>query len=354
MDNAIDLMDNKIDYQEGRLAIALKKLNNLDKTPDNKIHEQRLKNQMKPAKRHYFFVKLKRDKVVAKKARMVKKREKGDFSICLGGKKMVKARKKIHPNDVDAIHQWKRQWRFQRQDDLMAVGDADDKMGNSNMQVSMNEGGDFFLRITVPTSMKASYDFKAVTLPLSLNYRQEDLIRHILSHQEGIGKKYAMSVRLKRRPESKYGNFGKMEAHLMLHKPQPTVQTTSDNGVIGVDINADHLAVAETDKHGNCVARDSHFFSNKGSTGQNNNILSLIIDKIINQAEDTGKTVIIESLNFAQKKAQLKTKAALEKDKKYNRMLSRLSYAKITAFFESKCFRFGIALKKSIRLIPVG
>ena len=87
------------------------------------------------------------------------------------------------------------------------------------------------------------------------------------------------------------------------------VVTDKRLGAVGVDLNAGHLAVAETDASA----------------------------RVVKHARDIGKPIVIERLDFQQKKAALEGES-----RRYSRMLSSFSYGKTKAYFISRAYREGV------------
>ena len=114
--------------------------------------------------------------------------------------------------------------------------------------------------------------------------------------------------------------------------------TDQRRGAIGVDLNADHLAVVETDASGNCInAWRVPLVTYGKSTHQAE---ALIGDcggeRVVQYAREVGKPIVIERLDFRQKKAVLEGES-----RRYSRMLSSFSYGKIKAYFLSRGYRAG-------------
>ena len=116
------------------------------------------------------------------------------------------------------------------------------------------------------------------------------------------------------------------------------VVSDRNRGVIGVDLNADHLAVVETDASGNYV----NFFSVPlvtygKSQHQSEAAIGDAVARVVEYAREAGKPIVIEKLDFRQKKAVLEGQSP-----KYSRMLSSFSYGRITAYFLSRGYREGV------------
>ena len=116
------------------------------------------------------------------------------------------------------------------------------------------------------------------------------------------------------------------------------VVTDRKPGTIGVDLNADHLAVAETDASGNYVnAWRVPLVTYGKSTHQAEALIGDAVSGVVQYARQVGKPIVIERLDFRQKKAVLEGQS-----RKYSRMLSSFSYGKIKAYFVSRGYRQGV------------
>ena len=113
------------------------------------------------------------------------------------------------------------------------------------------------------------------------------------------------------------------------------VVTDQRRGAIGVDLNADHLAVTETDPSGNYVNAFSVPLVTYGkSQHQAEAIIGDAVASVVAFAREAGKPIVIERLDFRQKKAALEGES-----RQYSRMLSSFSYGKIKAYFLSRSYR---------------
>ena len=106
----------------------------------------------------------------------------------------------------------------------------------------------------------------------------------------------------------------------------PEVEVTTDRrrGTIGVDLNADHLAVVETES-GNYVKAWRVPLVTYGKS--HHQAEALIGDAVaVEYARQVCKPIVIEKLDFRQKKAVLEGES-----RRYSRMLSSFSYGKVKA-----------------------
>ena len=96
------------------------------------------------------------------------------------------------------------------------------------------------------------------------------------------------------------------------------VVTDRRRGAIGVDLDAEDPAVAETDASGNCLNTWRMPLGIYGkSQHQAGALIGDAVASVVRYARDAGKPIVIERLDFRQKKAVLEGES-----RKYRRMLS--------------------------------
>ena len=105
-----------------------------------------------------------------------------------------------------------------------------------------------------------------------------------------------------------------------------------------MDLNADHLAVTETDRSGNYVHAFSVPLVTYGKARhQAVAIIGDAVASVIAYAREVGKPIVIERLDFRQKKSALEGES-----RRYSRMLSSFNYGRIKAHFLSRGYREGV------------
>ena len=120
--------------------------------------------------------------------------------------------------------------------------------------------------------------------------------------------------------------------------PEVPITTDRRRGAIGVDLNADHLAVAETDASGNYLnAWRVPLVTYGKSQRQSEALIGDAVASVVEYAREVGKPIVIERLDFRQKKAVLEGES-----RRYSRMLSSFSYGKVKAYFISRGYRQGV------------
>ena len=109
------------------------------------------------------------------------------------------------------------------------------------------------------------------------------------------------------------------------------------DGCVGLDINPGSIGWCTTNHHGNPIGWGKiNLDLHSSSTEQTEARLSEAVSEITNRALATKKPIVIEKLDFSEKKKQFK------KGRKYNRMLSGFAYAKFFELLRAKCLKLGI------------
>lgn len=137
---------------------------------------------------------------------------------------------------------------------------------------------------------------------------------------------------------------GEYYLHVSINKDAVPIMTNDTNGVIAIDINEDNISMAEINKVGKLLHSQVFRFN----FGKYNNsihreqMINQALNKIIAYAKSKKKHIVMENLDFSDKKAeQIK---GLDKD--YNRMLHSLPYAKIGERLRVNCYDNGVFLDK--------
>lgn len=126
-------------------------------------------------------------------------------------------------------------------------------------------------------------------------------------------------------------------------RQQVPIKTLKHIGTIGIDLNANHIALVETDRFGNPIENQTIPLNTYGkSKGQTEAIIGEAVKVIVERSEKTLKPIVIEELDFSQKKSLLRENGSNQNA----RMLSSFVYSKFRAFLESRASRFGVRLYK--------
>jgi IS605 OrfB family transposase len=132
---------------------------------------------------------------------------------------------------------------------------------------------------------------------------------------------------------------GKFHVTFSWEESDPIKITDKSKGVIGVDTNPNGEALTEINEHGNL---QSHVFLKNdriqfASTGKRDYDIKQMAVKIVSIAVQTGKPIVLEQLNFKNKK----------RSKKFNRMSHNFIHRKMIEAIKS------CALKSGVEVIEV-
>lgn len=256
----------------------------------------------------------------------------GKISLCFGSKKLFNAQHHLEENVFKSHQDWLEVWQAKRASEFFVLGSKDETAGCQGCVLALDTDGNASLRLRLPNSLITA-DSKYLHLPVDLNYGKSAIL-HALKH------KTAINYRFKRDSKG-------WRVLITVDAPVIELVTSPDLGTIGVDINADHLAVTETDRFGNPVGVMRISLNTYGkSSEQVKAIVGDAIKQLFNFAQDKQKPVVIEKLDFAKKKAELEAAAKDKHQKRYARMLSSLSYNQIKGVIKARGFDNGIEVKE--------
>ena len=244
----------------------------------------------------------------------------GVVRICFGGRRLFQ---KQH----EAEHaEWKGEWREARDHSFFTLGSKDETAGNQTC-TAKEENGRLLLRLRLPDALGQG---KYLEIPsLYFAYGQERLIT-------ALNQKRAISYRFLKDPKG-----WRIFATTTSEKPEWVSDIRL--GVIGIDINADHLAVTETDRFGNPISTERIPLVTYGkTTAQSLALIGNAAAHIVRHATQCKKPLILEKLDFQQKKRALSSRETPS----YKRMLSSFSYNRILQTIHSRAYRHGIEVRQ--------
>jgi IS605 OrfB family transposase len=267
----------------------------------------------------------------------IKDLEKNELSICFGGKKLLNERNSL--TNQDSIQDWIKRWYNARNNQMLFVGSHDETQGNLNCQLSYNENSESFsLKIRIPDCLENKFKEKYLILN-NINipfYAYGKVKMEVLKQQTKDIDKQALAFRLIKNDKG-------YALNITINSQKETIITSNYEGLIGVDINPDNLAVTEIDSKGNLL----HSFVlpmdlKSKSQGQRQSIINDAIIELKNYALLKKKDIVIEKLDFKKKRADLHK----NKSPKYAQMLSSFAYQQIINGIKVNGYKFGINVKE--------
>jgi IS605 OrfB family transposase len=265
----------------------------------------------------------------------------GKVRLCFGAKKLFNAQFDLQDNCYADHAAWKADWVGARSDQFFILGSQDETAGNQSCQATVEEDGSLDLQLRLPDALQAdgkylvlkrvrfAYGHQAIVAALCGSQRIATTTKAGKPTVKRIGS--ALSYRFVRDAKG-WRVFVSVEA-------QPIERTTiAKLGAIGVDINADHLAVSETDRFGNLVHSlriDLHTYGK--TTDQTKALIGDAAVRLADLAKASSKPIVLEKLDFSKKKAELETV-----HKPLARMLSSFACNKVISSIKSAAFRSGV------------
>ena len=269
----------------------------------------------------------------------------GRVRLCFGSRKLWRKQHNLEANGYGSREEWLADWRDARSDEFFVLGSRDETGGCQLCVATVADDGSLTLRLRMPDCLAEQHGKYVFIKGVRFAYGHEQVLAALASndeytaHRRNHGGKSArasdlgqsISYRFKR----DHKGWRVFATTAMMDVP---VVTDQRRGAIGVDLNADHLAVCEIDASGNYVHAFSVPLVTYGkSQHQAEAIIGDAVASVVEYAREVCKPIVIERLDFRQKKAALEGESH-----KYSRMLSSFGYGNIKACFLSRGYREGV------------
>ena len=249
--------------------------------------------------------------------------EQGIVRLCFGSRKLFQAQFNLSDNGYSSFEEWKVDWDLARSRQFYVLGSKDETAGCQSCVIRLNELQHGTLQLRLPVAMETSCG-KSLTLPIRLP-RGSELIRAALQSGQAINYRFL-------RDEKGWRVFVTTEVSPVNIISRRTL------GAFAIDINEDHLALAETDRHGNLMKTCNIPLNLYGSSReQAQAIIGDAVKVAISMVASQGKPMVLENLDFRKKKAQLEACSP-----RRARQLSSFAYQSILNTLRSRCHDQGV------------
>ena len=240
--------------------------------------------------------------------------------ICFGSRALFQKQFHLEENGYADHDAWKNDWTEKRNSQFYVLGSKDETGGCQGCVITANLDGSFNLRLR---SLSKEAEYSKIE-NIRFKYGADVVRQAIRSGQ-------ALSYRFLR--DSK--GWRVMVTTDMPETKQLSIKTS---GSIGIDINANCLALAETDRFGNLVRSQVIPLETYGkSTDQAKAIIGDAVKIVIATATKALKPISVEKLNFSKKKSEMETV-----EPKQARMLSSFACNKIIQNIKTRAYASGI------------
>ena len=249
----------------------------------------------------------------------------GLVRLCFGSKRLWRKQHHLEANGYASHEEWLQDWRQARSDEFFVLGSRDETAGCQLCVAGIAEDGSLTLRLRMPGSLAERHGKYVEISGVQFAYGQEQVLAALGRNAEYVafrrehGEKLARATGLGQALSYRFKRDGKgWRVFVTTEMQDVSVVTDKRRGAVGVDLNADHLAACETDASGNHVhAFRVPLVTYGKSRHQAEALIGDAVARIVEYARRVGKPIVIERLDFRQKKAALEGES-----RKYSRMLA--------------------------------
>ncbi len=246
--------------------------------------------------------------------------------LCFGSRKRFRAQFDLRANGYRDHAAWLADWRRARSSQFLCLGSHDESAGNQTCTLQP----DGSLRLRVPPALQGRFGRWVAIPDVRFPYGQGDVEAAVAAGQP-------ITYRFLRRQRK-----GRSVWYLHTTVDRPAAKVTTDGrlGALGVDLNPGHIEVAEVDRFGNPLGVRSLPVTLQGRrSAQVKAALGDAVADVVSQAQAAGKPIVVERLDFREKKARLR-----EASDRQARMLSAFAYRQFHQLLRSRAAREGVAV----------
>lgn len=246
--------------------------------------------------------------------------------ISFGSSKLFREQYSLEQSAHADHADWLAKWRDSRSNTLRAVGQSSKPTGNWAVRTQALGDGLYQLRIRLPSPCEAKHG-KYVIASVRMPYKDGNrMLARALRDNRAITWNFQRDAKGWRATaaiteERKY--------------------RTEKGGAIGVDFNADHLAVAVIGADGNASPRNVMrlpMITYGQSTARVQDAIGAAVKRLVVEAVARRMPIVIEKLDFSKKKIVLRENG----DARHARMLTGLACSKFAAMLKTRASRAGV------------
>ena len=246
----------------------------------------------------------------------------GKVMLCFGSRKLFRAQFALEANGFACFEEWQAAWRDARSNTFFLLGSKDETGGNQSCTATVADNGTLSLRIRLPDALIAE------GAPSSSKYLLVDNVWFEHGHWElyaALDAGQALSYRFLRDAKG-------WRVFVSTAREDTRKAVSAQLGTVGVDINADHLAVSEADRFGNLINSFSVPCITQGKTSdQRKDAVRCAAKAVIAYCKKAGLPLVHEALDFTRRKQEL----TVADGARYARMLSSFAYGSILQSLQS-------------------
>ncbi|WP_242436207.1 transposase [Streptomyces sp. Root369] len=255
----------------------------------------------------------------------------GRVRVVRGGKRLANTRHHLQAAGLDE-QAWRERWRAERMF-LTADGESGKRFGNETIRVT--DTGQVSLKLPAPLAHLANAPHGRYVLdaPVAFRHRGQEWRDRVTANR-------AVAYRIHHDPAR--GRWYITASWQRAAAPVLPLQAALARGVVGVDMNDDHLAAWHLDMHGNPVGEPQRFFYDLTGTAQHRDAqIRHALTRLLHHTQRCGAAAIaIEDLDFSDGTSREQH----GRNKRFRRLISRLPTAKLKARLVSMAAEQDIAV----------
>ncbi|MFE5594998.1 IS200/IS605 family accessory protein TnpB-related protein [Streptomyces sp. NPDC056549] len=282
--------------------------------------------------KHEWFHKSRRLAVLEDRYEQVKaEREADRVSVVRGGRRLFNQRRNLAAAGRTA-EQWRAEWEAARWF-LTADGESGKRFGNETIRVTPD--GEISIRLPAPLAALANAKHGRYVLAstVSFPHRGEEW-------RDRVTENRAVAYRI--HLDAVHSRWYLDASWTRKALPVVPLATLRAGGLVGVDMNADHLAAWRLDTHGNPTGRPRRFdYDLTGSAGHRDAQLRHALTRLLHWVRATGvQAVAIEDLDFTDST----TREKHGRRKRFRQLVSGIPTGKLRARLVSMCAEVGVGV----------
>ncbi|MCT7353124.1 transposase [Streptomyces sp. 15-116A] len=282
--------------------------------------------------RREWFAKTRRLHVLEDRlARERADRESGVVHVVRGGKRLARNRHHLHAAQLTETA-WRRRWEAERWF-LQADGESGKRFGNETIRVSPD--GEISIKLPAPLAghANAAHGRYVLTGRVAFAHRGQEWADRVAANR-AVAYRICYDVQRDR--------WYLTASWQTAVTPTIPLEAALAQGVIGVDMNADHLAAWRLDIHGNPIGAPRRFFYDlSGTTDHRDAQVRHALTHLLHWARSRGvKAIAIEDLDFAAEK----TREKHGRRKRFRQVISGMPTGRLRARLTSMADQLGVSI----------
>jgi len=255
----------------------------------------------------------------------------GHVLVVRGGKRLLHKRHNLDAAGLTQA-QWRQEWEAARWF-LAADGESGKRCGNETIRVTFD--GEVSLRLPAPLThlANAPHGRYVLTGRVAFGHRGDEWRDRVEANR-------AVAYRIQYNPGK--GRWYLDASWQRKDTPAVPLETLRAGEVIGVDMNADHLAAWRLDTHGNPVGKPRTFeYDLTGAATRRDAQVRHALTRLLHWAKDTGvRAIAVEDLDFTDSK----TRERHGRNKRFRQLVSGMPTSRLRARLLAMTAEAGIAM----------